>query len=288
MDKKVCLITGANSGIGKAATVQIAQKGYHVIIACRNQSRGEAALREIKAASKSNSVELMIVDMSLQSSIRNMVKAFLEKYDYLDVLIHNAAAFDISQKKPIFTEEGIESIWATNHVGPVLLTELLLDPLKNSPQGRVITISSKGLVTFPFLKVDIVDPEFRNRKFSVTNAYYQAKLAQVIYTYWLARELENTKITVNSIRVTNVKIDISRYPNISDIAKFMYSIKSRFSISTDEMAKTYTYLATSDEVSMTTGKYFDELNKCINSSEYSRKSQNMNNVMDLTAKFIKS
>lgn len=286
MDKKICLITGANSGIGKAAAIQIAQKDYHVIIACRNQQRGESALQEIIEASGSKSVELMLVDMSLQSSIQNMTQSFLAKYNHLDVLIHNAAEFDISQKRPVYTKEGIESIWATNHIGPILLTELLMESLKNSEQGRIITISSKGLITFPFLKVNLEDPEFRNRKFSVINAYYQAKLAQVMYTYWLSEKLKDTKITVNCIRVTNVKIDISRYPNISGISKFMYSIKSKFSLSTQEMAKTYTYLATSDEVCKTTGKYFDEKNKYVNSSEYSRKKQNIDAVMERAMKNI--
>lgn len=287
MGKKICLITGANSGIGKAAAIQISQEGYHVIIACRNRLRGEFALKEIKEKSKSEDVELMIVDMSLQSSIRNFAIAFLGKYDCLDVLIHNAALFDISEKNPVITKDGIESVWATNHIGPVLLTELLMEPLKNSHQGRVITISSKGLLTFPFLKVDLADPEFRSHKFSVVKAYYQAKLAQVMYTYWLAGKLGDTGITANSIRVTNVKIDIRRYPNISKVAKFMYSIKSRFSLSAEEMAKAYTYLATSDEVCKTTGKYFDESNKCVSSSKYSRNSQNIDKVMALTMKYIK-
>lgn len=287
MDKIICLITGANSGIGKAAAIQIAQEGYHVILACRNQSRGEAALKEVREISKSNSVELMIVDMSLQSSIQDLARTYLAKYDTLDMLIHNAAAFDISEKKPIFTEEGIETIWATNHIGPVLLTELLLEPLKHSSQGRVITIASKGLVSFPFLKVNLEDPEFRHRSFSVVKAYYQAKLAQVMYTYWLARKLENTQITVNCIRVTNVKLDISRYPNISRIAKFMYSIKSKFSLSPEEMAETYTYLATSDEVDEITGKYFDEKNHYVSSSKYSYDSDNIKKVMDLTMKYLK-
>jgi len=287
MDKKMCLITGANSGIGKAAAIQIARKGYHVIIACRNQSRGEDALSEIKMASESDAVELMIVDMSLQSSIKQLAMDYMRKYDCLDVLIHNAATFDISKKKPIITEEGIESIWATNHIGPVLLTQLLLGPLKSSQQGRVITVSSKGLLAYPFLKVNLEDPEFRNRKFSVVKAYYQAKLAQVMYTYWLSDKLKNTGITVNSIRVPSVKVDMSRYPNISAAAKLAYSIKSRFSLSAEEMANVYTCLATSDEFSNTTGKYFDESIKCVSSSKYSRNIQSIEKVMELTMKYIK-
>ena len=163
MIKKVCIITGANSGIGKAAAIQIAQEGYRVIMACRNQARGEAALKEVAAQSGSESVELMIVDMSLQSSIRLFSQSVREKYDHVDVLIHNAADFDITRKEIVLTEEGIEQVWATNHLGPVLLTDLLMENLKNSQQGRVITISSKGLVVYPKLKVDLKDPEYRQR-----------------------------------------------------------------------------------------------------------------------------
>jgi NAD(P)-dependent dehydrogenase (short-subunit alcohol dehydrogenase family) len=286
MNKKICLITGANSGIGKAAAIQIAGLGYHVILACRDSLRGETALKEVKEQSQSSSVELMVVDMSLQSSIKELAKTFLAKYDRLDILIHNAASFDISEKKPVFTKENIENIWATNHLGPVLLTELLLEPLKHSSQGRIITIASKGLTIYPFLKVDLEDPEFRHHKYSVEKAYYQAKLAQVMYTYWLSNKLKDTKVTANCIRVTNVKVDIERYPKLSKTAKYMYSMKSKFSISPEEMAKTYTYLATSDEVREITGKYFDENNRLVHSSKYSFGQDNIEKVMELTMKYL--
>lgn len=287
MDKKICIITGANSGIGKAAASQIVLEGYHVILACRNQERGEKALQEILAETGSNSVDLMIVDMSLQSSIQAFSTAFLTKYETLNVLIHNAAAFDVTNKKPIFTSEGVESIWATNHLGPVLLTNLLMEGIKRSDQGRIITISSKGLIVYPFLRVDLEDPEFRQRKFSVSKAYYQSKLAQVMYTYWLANELRDTPNTVNCIRVANVKIDInSRYPNTSKISKFMYSIKSRSSISPEEMAKTYTYLATSEDMKETSGKYFDDPTHIVSSSKYSMSKENIDAVMELTMNYF--
>ena len=121
--------------------------------------------KDIKQKYKNASVELMIVDMSLQSSIKQFALSFQDKYDHLDVLIHNAAYFDISQKRAGFTKENVEIVWATNHIGPVLLTKLLLNSLKKSNQGRVILVSSKGLIVFPFLKVDLQDPEFKNRRF---------------------------------------------------------------------------------------------------------------------------
>lgn len=287
MDKKVCVITGANSGIGKAAAIRIAQQGYQVIIACRSQERAEVALQEIKKKSDSDSIELMIVDLSLQESIQKLAQSFREKHDTLDVLIHNAAIFDITQKQVQYTSEGVESIWATNHLGPVLLTDLLLDPLKNSDQGRVITIASKGLIAKPGLKVNLNDPEFRKKRFRVTNAYYQSKRAQVIYTYWLAEKLSDTSITANCIRVPAVKVDINKYPNLSPMMKRLYSLKSRSALSPEEMAETYTYLATSDEVSNLSGKYFNENRKQVKSSRYTYQLENINQVMNLTMRYLK-
>lgn len=287
MDKKVCMITGANSGIGKAAVIQIARQGYRVIIACRSQERGEAALQEIKGKSASDSIELMIVDLSLQASIIQLAQSFRQKYDTLDVLIHNAAIFNITQKQAQYTSEGVESIWATNHLGPVLLTDLLLDPLKNSDQGRIITIASKGLIAKPGLKVDLNDPEYREKKFSVANAYYQSKRAQVMYTYWLVEKLSDTSITANCIRVTAVKVDINKYPNLSPLMKRIYSLKSRSALSPDEMAETYAYLATSDEVSNVSGKYFDENRKQVKSSRYTYQPENIDQVMNLTMRYLK-
>lgn len=287
MDKKICIITGANAGIGKAATIQIAQQGYHTILACRNPEKGQAALEEIKQLAQCDSLELMIVDMSLQSSIQQFAKNFLQKYNKLDVLIHNAAIFDITQKEATYTTESIETVWATNHIGPVLMTDLLLEAIKNSTQGRIITIASQGLQAKPFLKVDLADPEFRKKKFSAVDAYYQSKRAQVMYTYWLAEKLKDTPITVNCIRVPAVQIDINKYPNLSPIMKYLYSIKRKFSLSPEEMAETYTYLATSDDVKSVTGQYFDEKRNVVKSNKYTYQPENIEKVMALTMSYVK-
>jgi len=160
---------------------------------------------------------MLLIDMSSRTSIKNAVNMFKLKHNVLDVLIHNAADFDISRKSPIYSEDKVETVWATNHIGPVLLTELLINEIKQSEQGRIIIVASQGLMLHPFLKVNIHDPEFREGNYSVEKAYYQSKLAQVMYTYWLAEKLKDTKITVNCIRVTNVKIDIKRYPNLTKL-----------------------------------------------------------------------
>jgi len=286
MEKKICIITGANSGIGKQAVIQILNEGYHVIMACRSEKRGTEALKSIESMNSSYSAELMIVDMGLQKSIREFAEKVKAKYKKIDVLIHNAAVFNVTQKTQEKNSEGIETLWAVNHLGPVLLTELLLDQLKASKNGRVITISSQGLVAMPTLKIDLDDPEFNTKKFNVVKAYYQSKRAQVMYSYWLAEKLKDTNVTVNSIRVTAVQIDISRHPDLSAFSKWVYSIKSKMSLTAEKMAETYSYLAVSHEVSKVTGKYFNEKNEEVKSNKYTYSSENIKAVMDLTKKYI--
>jgi NAD(P)-dependent dehydrogenase (short-subunit alcohol dehydrogenase family) len=286
MDKKICVVTGANSGIGKQAAAQIAAKGYHVIIGCRNKERGEAALNEIKILSNSDSVELIPIDMSLKSSILTFSDILKANHDKIDVLIHNAAIFDLAQKAPVLTAEGYESIWMTNHIGPVYLTNLLLDLLRKSDDPRILTVSSKGLLAMPTLKISIDDPEFKTRKFSVSKAYYQSKLAQVMYTFWLANELKSENICVNSIRVTAVQIDISRHPEISSFMKWAYKQKSKKSITPSRMAETYTFLATNPSMKGVSGKYFDENHQEVQSSRYMRDWEHIDAVIALTKKYL--
>ena len=286
MKTKICLITGGNSGIGKQAAIQLAKAGYHVIIGVRNVKKGQVALDEIKEKSTTTNVDLLEINMSSRQSIFDAAQELKKRLEKLDVLIHNAADFDIARKKLVKSADGVETIWATNHIGPVLLTTSVMDLIKKSEQGRIITIASQGLLMHPKLKVDLEDPEFEKRKFNVPDAYYQSKLAQVMYTYWLAEQLKETDITVNCIRVTNVKVDTGRYPDISQFMKFLYSIKSRFSISPEDMAKTYIYLATSPELAKISGKYFNEKNKIVDSSLYSTAKENIKAVMELTLKYI--
>ena len=287
MSQKICLITGGNSGIGKASAIQLAKKNCRVLIACRDIERGQIALDKIKEKSNTSNAKLVCLDMSSQDSIRNAVEIINKSYSSLDILIHNAADFDISRKNPIYSNENIETIWATNHIGPVVMTDLLLPLIKNSSSGKIITVASQGLMLYPFLKINIKNPEFRKQRYSVAKAYYQSKLAQIMYTYWLADKLIRYQITVNCIRVTNVKIDISRYPNLSNFAKFLYSIKSHFSISPDKMANVYTSLALDNAYKQFTGKYFNEKLKMVKSSPYSFQKENIEQLMKTTYNFIK-
>src|SRR5690554_3426022 len=210
MTGKVSLITGANAGIGKRAAKRFAALGSQVIIVCRNAESGSNAVEEIKRQTKNPNVMMIQADMSSQKTVRQLAETVISKYDRLDVLIHNAANFDLSQKKPLLTTEGVEQIFATNHLGPFLLTHLLLDLLtKNQAPGRVITIASKGLMAYPRLTIEF-DNINGEQKYSPTRAYYHSKVAQLMFTYQLAEKLKNSGITVNCIRVPSVKVDEGR------------------------------------------------------------------------------
>ncbi len=260
LDQKTIIITGANSGIGKAAAVQLAKLGATVIMACRSAERGEQALAEVMEKSGSERVEMMQVDMSSQASIRAFAEAFKAKHNRLDVLIHNAANFDHTLKTPKRTEDGVETIFATNHVGVFLMTELLLDVLKASAPSRIITVASKGLMTFPFLDIEF-DNLHGERKFSTTHAYYHSKLAQVMYTLELAEPLKGSGVIANCVRVTNVAIPDDRLTHLPAWLRKIYNLKRKMSITPERQAETYVYLAADPAVENITGGYWDENNK---------------------------
>jgi len=271
LEDKTIIITGSNSGIGKAAAVQMARLGATVIMACRSLERGAQAREEVCLQSGSDKVELMQVDMASQASIRKFAAEVKAKFSRLDVLIHNAANFDQSLKRPVLTEDGVETIFATNHLGVFLMTDLLLDLLKASAPSRVITVASKGLVAYPFLDIEF-DNLNGEKKFSAQHAYYHSKLAQVMYTYDLAERLKGTGVTVNCVRVTSVALPDERVAHLPSWVQKIYKIKRSMAITPERQAETYVYLATDPSVANVSGGYWDENNRQVrsNRSSYNR------------------
>jgi NAD(P)-dependent dehydrogenase (short-subunit alcohol dehydrogenase family) len=282
---KVVVITGANSGIGKAAAVQLAETGAYVVMACRSFERGAIALDEVISRSGSESVELLQVDMSSQGSIQEFVKAFLHRHERLDVLIHNAANFDLTLKAPVLTAEGVETIFATNHVGVFLLTSLLLDVLKDSSPSRVITVASKGLVVYPNLDIEL-DNLNGERDFSPQHAYYHSKLAQVMYTYDLAERLADTGVTVNCVGVGNVAVADDRLGNIPGFLKKLYALKKKMALSPERMARTYLYLAADPALEDVSGGYWDENNRQVKSNANSYRRETWERLWEATEELI--
>lgn len=279
---KVIIITGANSGIGKAAVIQLAQCGATVVMACRSQARGTRALEDVRNTSNSQQVELMQVDLSSQKSIRTFAEEFKSQYQHLDVLIHNAANFDHRQKKPVFTAEGIETVFATNHLGPFLMTNLLLDLLKSSAPSRIITVASKGLVAYPILNIEF-DNFKGEHKFSIQHAYYHSKQAQVMFTFDLAERLRGSGVTVHCVRVGNVAIPDERLTHLPKLVLKIYALKRKYAITPEKMAETYVWLAADPVGEQQTGGYWDAPGIAVRANKNAYNSQTQKRLWDVSA-----
>ena len=282
LNNKVIIITGANSGIGKAAAIQLAKLGATVVLACRSLERGAQALDEVRQAANSSKVEMMQMDLSSQASIREFVDAFKQRYEYLHVLIHNAANFDHTQKKPVLTPDGLETVFATNHLGPFLMTYLLLEVLKESTPSRVLTVASKGLISYPFLDIEF-DNLYGERKFSLQHAYYHAKQAQVMFTFDLAERLRGTGISVHCVRVGNVAIPPERLAHIPKWMLKLYEAKRRFSMTPEKMAETYVWLAADPVGEQKTGGYWDAPSVEVRASKNAYNTSTQKSLWDISA-----
>jgi len=159
-----------------------------------------------------------------------------------------------------------------------------MDRLISSPQGRIINISSKGLLMHPFQIVNLKDPMFGKRPFSVDKAYYQSKLAQIMHTRWLEQQLHGTMVTTHCIRVTNVRFDLSRFPDLPQWMKNLYTIKSLFSITPEKMAETYSKVALDAEAQDISGALIDYPFKQTAMPVYAKDPLVVEQVMQLTFK----
>jgi NAD(P)-dependent dehydrogenase (short-subunit alcohol dehydrogenase family) len=256
---KTVLITGANAGIGKAATIQLARLGAEVVMVCRNPERGLKAMQEVIDLTGTNTIDLITMDLASQTSIRAGVDQFNDHHQRLDVLIHNAANFDHTLQQAVLTAEGVETVFATNHLAPFLLTHLLLDTLKANAPSRIITVASKGLISYPFLDIEF-DNLHGERKFTMQHAYYHSKQAQVMFTFDLARRLQGTGVTVNCVRVGNVAIPDERLGHLPSWLVKIYHMKRKFAMTPEKMAETYVWLAADPSLQDATGGYYDAPN----------------------------
>lgn len=249
MQGKTCMVTGANSGIGKATALGLAQMGANVVMVARDRARGEVAQNEVKAKSGNNSVDLLVADLSSQQSIRKLVEDFKQHYKQLHVLINNAGVFMLTRRE---TVDGLEITFAVNYLAPFLLTNLLLDVLKASAPARIVNVSSEAHEN-GYIKMDDLQAKKNYRPF---RAYGQSKLALVMFTYELARRLQGKGVTANCLHPGFVATNIGQggvAPVARPVAKFVLSF---LGISSEEGAKTSIYLATSTDVEDVTGKYF--------------------------------
>lgn len=245
---KIVMITGANSGIGKETAKVLARKGARIIMICRNKERGETALKNLKEETNSDKIELILADLADPEGIQNAVALFKEKYDKLDVLINNAGLV-LSKRK--VTALGYEKTFAVNHLGHFLLTNLLLDILIKSAPSRIINVSS-GVHYSANINFDDINLSSRYRGY---RAYANSKLANLLFTYELARKLEGTGVTVNALHPGFVRSNFGRRGR-KLYQRIFFDVARSFAKSVEKGAKTSIYLASSPEVKDVTGKYF--------------------------------
>jgi NAD(P)-dependent dehydrogenase (short-subunit alcohol dehydrogenase family) len=268
MKGKVCLVTGASSGLGKAIASALARRGATVVLACRDQARGEAARADIISATGGLDVDLVLVDLSQQSSVRHAADIVIAKYERLDVLVNNAAVY---VPRRTTTPEGLETMFATNHLGPFLLTNLLLDRLKASAPARILVITAPSTTQLNF------DDLQSEQRFSPLWAFGATKMANLLFTYELARRLEGTGVTGNAVHPGIVKTNLMRG------APLPIRWLSRLgAMPPEKAAVAIADLAASRDVDAVTGKFFKGM-QVIESSPYSHNQDVQHRLWDVSA-----
>lgn len=249
LSNKVCLITGANSGIGKATAKKLATLGAYIIMVCRNEDRAESAKQEIIKDSGHQGVEIMLADLALQHDVREVAAQCTGQFDQLDLLINNAGMIPSERQE---TPEGIEKTLAVNHLAPFLLTNLLMDLLNGAPAARVINVSSEthrsAAGSFEIDNLQLQDG------YSPMKAYSLSKLCNIMFTHELAKRTANTNITTNALHPGTVRTNLTS--EASWLWYLLFMIGKPFMRSPSSGAETPVYLATSDDVNDVSGKYF--------------------------------
>jgi NAD(P)-dependent dehydrogenase (short-subunit alcohol dehydrogenase family) len=241
------MITGGTSGIGRVAAVELARKGARLVLVGRDRARGEETLQEIARETGNREVELMLADLSSQRSIRECAADFLSRSQPLHLLVNNAGVFNLRRT---VTVDGIESVFAVNHLGYFLLTLLLLDRLKASAPARIVNVASDahhwGRMNFDDLGGE--------RSFRAMRIYGQSKLVNILFTYELARRIQGSGVTVNCLHPGAVATRLGS--NNGLLAKVLLPLLKPFMRTPEQGARTTIYLASSPEVEGVSGKYF--------------------------------
>jgi NAD(P)-dependent dehydrogenase (short-subunit alcohol dehydrogenase family) len=247
MMKPICLITGATEGIGRATAIELARKGFTVVLAARDAAKAEAVVMEIEATTGRRDADTIIADLRSLAQVRALSDTFHQRYPRLDVLINNAGIFPGERQ---LTGDGFEASYQVNYLSQFYLTHLMLNALKAARQGRIINLSSSVHSGGKF------DPQNlqSEQKFSSFGTYANSKLLVLLFTIELAERLRLTPITANAVHPGVVKTPMMlRAPGIFRAVAY---IALPFAVSPRQGAATSVYLASSSDVSAVTGKYF--------------------------------
>ncbi len=247
MQGKTVLITGANQGIGKASAVALGKMGARLVLVCRNADKGRATIAELEGEGV-RGAELITCDLGSQADVRRAAAEFKAGHERLDVLLNNAGLLVTSKRT---TVDGIEETFAVNHLGPFLLTNLLLDVVKATPAARVVNVSSEAHRSGKMVWEDLA---FETRSYRAFTAYCQSKLCNILFTRELARRLQGTGVTANCLHPGVVASGFGQ--TYGGFMSVLIRIAHPFMITPEEGARTQVWLASSPDVEGVTGKYF--------------------------------
>ena len=278
MRDKTVLVTGATDGIGKETARRLAERGARVFIAGRNAEKGAAAVRDIATNTGTDQAEFLQADLSVQADVRGLAKAVKQRTNRLDVLVNNAGVIMFRREE---TRDGIEMTFSLNHLNYFLLTHELLDLLKASAPARIVSVASiahrRAMLDFDDLQL--------SRGFGAWKAYSRSKLANIMFTYALARRLEGTGVTANCLHPGFVSSHFGQ--NGRFLARTGMALAMRFgnAISVAQGAQTSVYLASAPEVTSQSGLYFDE-GKAVKSNHASYDRHAQEKLWDISARMV--
>ncbi len=249
MSDKVALVTGVTSGVGTATAEAIAETGAELYMVCRNKSKGEAVLTEIKQKSGNQKLHLLVGDLGVQADIRRVADEFLATGKPLHLLINNAGVVNMHRH---VTVDGIEETFAVNHLGYFLLTELLRERIVASAPARIVSVASNA---HEFCKeIHFDDINYERRKYKTFEVYGHSKLANILWTKEIARQLDGHGVTANCVHPGAVRTGLGTQNGL--LGKFVTKLLGPFFRSPAKGAETSVYLATSAEVENVSGQYF--------------------------------
>lgn len=252
MNGRVCVITGANSGIGFATAKALVQEGATVVVCARNPERGEQAVERLREANPDADIGLQLLDLASLASVRRGAAELLATYPQIHVLINNAGLI-LGDRR--VTEDGFEATMGTNHLGPFLLTHLLVDRLEANAPARIVNISSVAHAAAR-RGLDFDDLHYERRPYASFGAYAASKLANIYFTVALARRLEGRGVTVNALHPGVIRSGFGRDGDTGSFFGTLVKIGGPLLTSPEKGARTSIYLASSDEVEGISGQYF--------------------------------
>jgi NAD(P)-dependent dehydrogenase (short-subunit alcohol dehydrogenase family) len=245
MDGQVCVVTGVTAGIGRVTAARLAERGATVVGVARDPAKGAATAEQVRRIG--GRMEVLTADLSELAQVRRLAKEIAERYDRVNVLVNNAAVAKFRREA---TADGLETTFATNHLAPFLLTNLLRDRLVAGAPARVVTVSSSVHSRIREIPWDNLQGE---RKWDPNGAYSLSKLLNILFTDELARRLDGTGVTANSVHPGFLRTELAR--EATGTYRVFFSLVRPFQKGPEAGADTVVYAATAPELATVTGRY---------------------------------